>query len=254
MTIAVKSVERADRLLRTLVELEGATASELADEVDMPLSSVYDYLTTFESLDYVVESSDGRYTASFGFLELGNRIRNQYDVYRVAESELESLSRETGEYVVLMIEEDGLGVVAGLQKGDKSSNIHIRETHPGTKTRLSTTACGKSILAQHPDDRVREIVDRYGLAPKTENTITDSDELFEDLARIREEGYAIDDEERFEGMRGVGAPVETGTDAVTAGIAIYGPANRLTETVIHEEYPNRILETANVIQVNLSYS
>lgn len=254
MSIVVKSVERADRLLRTLAELEGATASELAEEVDMPLSSVYDYLTTFESLGYIVETSDGRYTVSFGFLELGHRIRNQYDVYRVAEPELKSLSRETGEYVVLMIEEDGLGVVLGLQKGDKSSNIHIRETHPGTKTRLSTTACGKSILAQFSDDRVREIVDQYGLAPKTENTIMNSDELFEDLARVREEGYAIDDEERFEGMRGVGTPVETGNDTVTAGIAIYGPANRLTDTVIYQEYPNRVLETANIIQVNLSYS
>lgn len=254
MIIVVKSVERADRLLRTLVELEGVTASELAAELDMPLSSVYDYLTTFESLGYVVESTDGPYTVSFGFLELGNRVRNQYDIYRVAQSELKSLSRETGEYVVLMVEEDGLGVVLGLQKGDKSSNIHIRETHPGTKTRLSTTACGKSILAQFSDDRVREIVDRYGLAPKTENTITSSDKLFDNLERIRGEEYAIDDEERFEGMRGVGAPVETGDDAVTAGIAIYGPANRLTETVIHEEYPNRVLKTANVIQVNLSYS
>lgn len=254
MTIAVKSVKRADRLLEALADLEGATASELAEEVNMPLSSVYDYLTTFESLGYVVESPDGRYTVSFGFLELGNRIRNQYDVYRIAEPELKSLSRETGEYVVLMIEEDGLGVIIELQKGDKSSNIHIRETHPGTKTRLSTTASGKSILAQFSDDRVREIVDRYGLAPKTGNTITSSDELFEDLAQIRDVGYAIDDEERFEGMRGVGAPVETGGDAVTAGIAIYGPANRLTDTVVHKEYPNRILETVNVIQVNLSYS
>ena len=143
-----------------------------------------------------------------------------------------------------MIEEDGLGVVLGLQKGDKSSNIHIRETHPGTKTCLSTTACGKSILAQFSDERVREIVDRYGLAPKTGNTITNSEELFEDLARARDEGYAIDDEERFERMRGVGAPVETGNDTVTAGIAVYGPANRLTDTVIYQEYPNRVLETA----------
>lgn len=254
MPIEVKSVARADRLLRTLVELEGATASELAEEVDIPLSSVYDYLTTFEELGYVVEAADDRYTVSFGFLELGNRIRNQYDVYRVAQSEIKSLSQETGEYVVLMVEEDGLGVVIGLQKGDKSSNIHIKETHPGTKTRLSTTASGKSILAQLPEDRIREIIDRYGLAPKTENTITSPDELFEELEQIRTNGYAIDDEERFEGMCGVGAPVETGDDAVTAGIAIYGPAHRLTDTVIHEEYPNQVLETANVIQVNLSYA
>jgi len=112
----------------------------------------------------------------------------------------------------------------------------------------------KSILAQLSDERIREIVDRYGLAPKTENTITNVDELFDEVARIRDDGYATDDEERFEGMRGVAAPVETGNDAVTAGIAIYGPANRLTDTVFREEYPKRVLEAANIIHVNLSYS
>lgn len=254
MTISVKSVERADRLLRTLVELEGATASELADELEMPLSSAYDYLTTFESLGYVVESTDGRYRVSFGFLELGNRVRSQYDVYTVAEPELKALSGETGEYVVLMVEENGLGVVLGIKKGDNSSNIHIRETHAGTKTRLTTTACGKAILAQLSDDRVREFVERYGLAPKTENTITSSEALFDELEQIRADGYAIDDEERFEGMRGVSTPVATGDESVTASIALYGPANRLTDSILHDEYSRRVLETANVVQVNLSYS
>ena len=41
------------------------------------------------------------------------------------------------------------------------------------------------------------------------------------------------------GMRGVGAPVTTGDDAVTAAVAIYGPANRLTGSVLREEYPRR---------------
>jgi len=198
MTIEVKSVERADRLLRTLVDLEAATATELSDELEIPLSSVYDYLTTLESIGYVVETTDRRYTPSFGILELGNRIRNQYDVYRIAESELKTLARDGR----VRRAHDRRGRTWGRRRvteGDKSANIHIRETHPGTKTRLNTTACGKSILAQLSDERIREIVDRYGLAPKTENTITNVDELFDEVARIRDDGYATDDEERFEG-------------------------------------------------------
>lgn len=254
MASTVKSVERADRLIRTLLDLERASVTELSEELDMPLSSTYDYLTTLESLRYVVELSDGTYTVASTFLEVGNRVRSQYDVYRVAEPELKSLARETGEYAALMVEENGLGVILVMEKGDKSSNIHIQRTHPGTKTRLNTTACGKAILAQLSEDRICEIVDRYGLAPKTEHTITEFDELTDELEQIREKGYVIDDEERFEGMRGVGTPVQTGVDTVTAAIGIYGPANRLTETVLNEEYANRILETANIIQVNLSYS
>lgn len=52
-------------------------------------------------------------------------------------------------------------------------------------------------------------------------------------------------------MCGVGAPVQIGVDTITVAISIYGPANRLTDTVLRKEYANRILKTENVIQKNL---
>lgn len=254
MTETLKSIRRGDRLIKTLLSCEAASVSELAERMDMPLSTAYDYVKTFESLGYVIELPDGRYKVSTGFLELGNRIRNQYAVYRVAEPELKALARSSGEYVPLMIEEAGLGVILSMNKGDKSSNITIRETYSGTKTRLSTTAPGKAILANLPERRIRSIIDRYGLAPKTEYTITDLDVLFDELEQIREQGYAIDDEERFDGMRGIGAPIDNDVTGAPAAISIYGPAHRLTEAKLHDELSSQLLEVANVIQVNLTYS
>lgn len=250
----VQSVERADQLVRRLLEKENATVSELAEELELPLSTAYDYISTLQSIGYVVERSDGRYELSFDFLEIGNRIRNQYDVYRVSKPELKKLSDETGEYATLMVEENNLAVVLSMKKGNKSSNINIKRTHPGTKTRLSTTAAGKAILAQFSEERVQSVIDQYGLAPKTENTITSRQELFDELETIEKRGYAIDDQERFEGMRGIGAAVDTNTEDVTAAIALYGPAHRLTDPVLFEELPDSILEVKNVIEINISYS
>lgn len=240
--------------MKTLLSCEPASVSELADRMEMPLSTAYDYVKTFETLGYVTELPDGRYRVGTSFLEFGNRVRSQYAVYSVAEPELKSLASETGEYVSLMIEEAGLGVILSMNKGDKSSNITIRETYSGTKTRLSTTAPGKAILGELPERRFRSILDRYGLGPKTRHTITHREELFDELETVREQGYAIDEEERFEGMHGIGAPIDTEMTEVPAAVAIYGPAHRLTESKLHDELADRLLEVTNVIQVNLTYS
>ncbi|MFC7157150.1 IclR family transcriptional regulator [Halomarina halobia] len=254
MTNTVRSLRRADRLVEWLVESEMASVTTMAEELDMPLSTVYDYVRTLESLNYLTKLPDGRYRVSTRYLKIGNEVRHRYEVYTVAEPELTELAADTGEYIALMIEEGGLGVILSMKEGEMASHVKIHRTYAGTRTRLNTTATGKAILARLPEERTRHIVDEYGLSSKTANTITDPDELFEELERIRNVGYAIDDEERFEGMRGIGVPVVSKPDETVGAIGLYGPAHRLTDTVLREDLPERILEVANVVQVSLTYS
>jgi DNA-binding IclR family transcriptional regulator len=254
MTNMVKSLRRANRLIETLVEVETASVSELAEKLNMPLSTAYDYVSTLESIGYITRLSDGHYRVSVRFLEIGNEVRHRYDLYTIAEPELHKLASETGEYAFLMIEEGNLGAILSMKQGDKASSPKIHQTYAGTRTRLNTTATGKAILSKLPEERARSIVDEYGLSSKTRNTITDPSELFEELKRTREVGYAIDNEERFEGMRGIGVPVVSKPDDTVAAVGLYGPANRLTDTVLHKELSERILEIANVVEVSLTYS
>lgn len=254
MSNQVRSLHRASRLVERLVELETASVTTLAEEVDMPVSSAYDYVKTLEELGYLTKITDGRYRVSTRFLSMGNEVRHRYDVYTIAEPEIAELAEVTGEYVALMIAEDGLGVILSMKRGEKASHVKINRTYAGTRTRLNTTATGKAILSRFPEERARHIVEKYGLSKKTENTITDSEALFEELERIREIGYAVDDEERFEGMRGVGVPLVSKPDNVVAAIGLYGPANRLTDDVLHDEFSEQVLQVANVVQVSLTYS
>jgi len=254
MTKELGSLRRANRLIERLIELETASVTALAEALEMPTSSVYDYVNTLESLGYLTRMEDGRYRMSSRLLRLGNEVRHSYDVYTIAEPELSELAAETGEYVALMIEDGGLGVILSMKQGAEATHVRIDRTYAGTRTRLNTTAAGTAILSRLPEERTCEIVERVGLSRKTENTIVDPDELYEELERIRERGYAVDDEERFEGMRGVGVPVVSEPDETVAAIAVYGPANRLTDDVIHGELSDRTLQVANVIQVSLTYS
>ncbi|WP_267643150.1 IclR family transcriptional regulator [Haloarchaeobius amylolyticus] len=250
----LKSLVRANRVIERLVEMQAATVSELAAEFDMPLSTMYEYVNTLETINYITKQPDGRYRVSSSFLEVGNRVRRNHDIYSTAEPELRRLAEETGEFAGLMIEENDLGVLLSMKKGEKVKRLQVSRTYPGVKSRLHTTAYGKAILSQLPDAKIRDIVEQYGLHPKTQNTLTDVEALLDDIDQVRQRGYAFDDEECFDGMRGIGVPITSRSDDVLAGIALYGPPNRLEDEVFFEEYPAVVQEYADIIRGNHEYS
>ncbi|MFC6964264.1 IclR family transcriptional regulator [Halocatena marina] len=184
---------------------------------------------------------------------MGNQVRRNYGMFNVAEPEIRRLAEQTGEFAGLMIKEDNLGVLLSMKKGDKVKRLQVNRTYPGVKSRLNTTAFGKAILSQLSDFEIRTIVEQHGLNPRTENTITELDPLLDEMDRIRRRGYAFDDEECFEGMRGIGVPITSKTDNILGGIALYGPPNRLDDDVFFEEYPPIVQEYANIIRGNLEY-
>jgi DNA-binding IclR family transcriptional regulator len=90
------------------------------------------------------------------------------------------------------------------------------------------------------------------VAPRT---ITDPDSLHEELATIREQGYATDLEEIMAGLRGVAAPILDRDDgSVRGAITVYGPANRSDPDEYEESAADSLMQSANIIEVNLSYS
>jgi IclR family acetate operon transcriptional repressor len=86
-------------------------------------------------------------------------------------------------------------------------------------------------------ERVAAIVQQRGLPAFTDNTITSLDRLSEDLAAVRERGWAVDDEERQLGMRCLAAPIFNEFREIVAGISISGPAVRLPDGKLAEFGP-----------------
>jgi DNA-binding IclR family transcriptional regulator len=158
------------------------------------------------------------------------------------------LSAETNENARFGSEE--YGELINMYRTQRSSKVNeyfelsIREP-------MHCTATGKAILAFMSQDRVDEIIDTHGLERKTENTITDYDELMDELETIREQRFAIDDEERATGLRCIAAPVIENRryHAVVIGsIGVFGPVSRLTEDRL-EELTTQIQQFANLIEI-----
>ncbi|MFB9807093.1 IclR family transcriptional regulator [Haladaptatus pallidirubidus] len=246
--LPIKSTALSFDILETVHDLDGATLPEIADYFSKPKSTVHDHLKTLVNIGYLVQ--DGRtYRVSIKFLNLGGRARIKSPLFQVAEREIQQLADDMGEHANLMVEENGLGIFLYKVKGSQSVNL---DTYEGMEVYLHTTAMGKAILAEFSEERRDQIIDQYGLPAVTENTITDRDQLDEELRMIRDRGYAVDNEERVEGVRCVAAPIMSGSDVVGA-VSISAPRSRMSGKKFEDDIPTEVLSTVNVIEVNIQH-
>lgn len=245
--VPVKTTETMFEIVEVLLEREGARFTSLVDELGMAESTLYDHLTTMESLGLLAKQ-DQVYRVSTEFLDMGEKTRHQRRVYRAAREEVKRLAVETGEHATLMVEEGGEGVLLDVQKGENAVDINA---YPGRHLPLSAHAPGKAILAYLPEDRVEEILDEHGLPKYTEQTTTDRDQLWDELEQIREQGYAIDDEELITGVRAVSVPVRN-RGKIWGSITIGGPTNRMQNEFFETDLLDSLMQATNIVELNLN--
>lgn len=245
----IKTTERVFHIIELLMEEDGLTLTEIANHLDTAKSTAYRHLKSLEREGYVVCES-GTYYPGMRFLNIGEYVRTRKDVYQMIQPKVEQLAQETNERSEFFIEEHGYGIFVHREVGENAvhTNTKIGKTMP-----LHATAAGKAILAHYPSERVDEIVERRGLPQLTEHTITDRDELREELETIRERSIAYNDQELIMGLRAVGVAIRDG-DEVIGSLSITGPTSRLQGDVLYEEYPDLLLGVANELELNITYS
>lgn len=245
----VKSDEKAFDIVDQLQEMGGAGVSELARTTGMPKSTVHIHLKTLEQHGFVVQRDDG-YHIGLRFLDLGIYARDNLDVYHAARPKVKELAEETDEQVWCLVEENGLGVYIAGAIGDRSV---MTDARIGARPRLHHLAAGKAILAQLPRDRVDEIIEQQGLPARTPHTITEPRELHQELREVRQQGFALNQEETILGLNAVGVPIRDADGEVLGGVAVSGAANRMTHDRCTNEIADLLLSVGNEIELNLTY-
>lgn len=244
----VETVEAAFELLEFIKESDGATLTEIARRFDLAKSTVHRHLETLQYLEYVVKE-DGQFYPSLMFLDFGAYARNRICGYEMAKEKVDQLAVETDERVQFIVEENGLGVYVYKAIGEHAV---YTDYQIGSRTLLHANSAGKSILASLPTDRVGQIVEHRGLPQATENTITDEGELFEELERIRERRYAVNDEESVIGLRAIGTPI-IAADEVIGAVSVSGPVHRMKGNWFQSELPSLLLGTVNELELNITH-
>lgn len=198
---------------------QGYTLSEVARLLRLPISTASSLLYTLRSCSYIYRSEKGRFFLTMKMLTEGNKALGQMKLREIAEPELKKLTVETGLASILGVR-DGDQVVC-IEKIEGTSPIQL-VSHIGKRMYLHQSSYGKAILAHVSDEQVESVAASVGLPAATENTITSLSQLRKALARIRAEGYALDDQETAIGIRGIAAPIFDHTGAVGAGVAVGG--------------------------------
>jgi len=246
----VKAAETLFKVIEALEELDGASVSELAQNLEVAKSTAHRHLSTLEQAEYVVKEGD-QYQLGLRFLSVGEHVRNRIEVYQMVQPLVDELAEKTEERGLFTVEEHGRAVKVYRAKGR-----HAVETDSlvGTRRYLHTVASGKAILANLPEHRVDAILQRHGLPASTDQTITDRETLFEELERIRDRGVAFNREESIPGLRAVAAPVVGNNGQVCGALTVSGPASRMKSDSFEQEIPDLLLGMANELKLNIAHS
>ncbi len=220
------SVTKAFRIVELLAAKPdgGMTLAELSLQLSMPKSTTHRYLATLVALGLTERDGTDRFRLGTKVVELAGSFLANSDLRREGSAVLEDLAAKTGETVHLAVPSGGEVVYIA-----KVESIHALRmySHIGARLPMHSTSLGKAILAHLPAARIDEII----LAPltaRTARTITSARELAAELERIRQQGFAIDDEENEIGVCCVGAPVFDYMAAPVAAVSISGPITRMS--------------------------
>lgn len=253
MRIAQKnsSIEKAFAILSVFSQNGGRFelgVGEISKILKMHKSTVHRFLRSMEKVGVIERNNEtGKYRLGLKLYELGNSVSLKKIMVDRARKYLEDLHWYLNETVNFATLKNGEVVYLDKIIADRNFVI-ISEV--GKRLPAHCTGLGKAMLAFLPESDVKRIIKEKGLKKFTKNTITNKKDLFEELKKIRECGYAIDNEEIEDGLRCIAAPIFNGDGEVIAAVSISGPSSRINETT-YEEYSKHVIKTARLISEEL---
>ena len=240
----VRSVERAFRILDLLRD-NGASMSigEIANALDMSPSTAHRLLATLKKCNAVQQDpQDRRYQLAMQMLLYGKAILDRYDLRERAHPLLGELSKEVAETVFMgILDRFELVYIDHVDALDHGLRL---TPQIGRRQDAHTTAMGKVLLAHLEPQQLEEFLATSTLPKRTENSITRPDLLRTELQRIRQRGYATDQQESEIGICCVAAPVRGVGGQVVAAISISGPNERLQQKGLETILKERVQVTA----------
>jgi IclR family acetate operon transcriptional repressor len=136
---------------------------------------------------------------------------------------LRDLTRETANLAV--VDDEAIVVLTRME----SHKIMRSLTKVGGRVAMVASGVGKAVLATYSDEDVSAIIRHHGMPRLTEKSIVRPSDLFKELAAIRRQGYAVDDEEACIGLRCIAAVVHNDCSEPLAAISVSGMTSRLTD-------------------------
>jgi DNA-binding IclR family transcriptional regulator len=246
----LSSVANSLRLIKAFSEDEYEIGiSDLAKRLGLAKSTVHRLASTLLEQGMLEQNpGDGKYHLGLALFELGTMVRRKMDFTAEARPFLRTLMEKTGETVHLAIlDHDSILYVITHE----SKQALRMGSKVGTRAPVHSTAVGKVLLASRPEDEIERIVAR-GLSRSTPSTLVDAKSLRRELAVVKAQGYAVDDEESEIGLRAIAAPIRNYSGDVIAAISIAGPVHRMAKKTLLS-WTRELVEAAEAVSQRLGW-
>lgn len=227
----VQSVDRAVTILKLLADEADLTVSDVADRLDVHVSTASRLVTGLRSHDLVERSeTSGNLRLGVGLLRLAGTMASRLDIATYSQPVCDALAAQVGETTnVAILDEDAAINVCQAQ----GSGTVALQNWVGQRTTLHSTSSGKVLLAHLPGHR-REALLSGALERFTPLTLVSNSSLEAELAQVRDRGWAQAVEELEEGLNAVAAPIRDHTGRVIAALSVAGPGYRMAEELLPE--------------------
>ncbi|MCP5072411.1 MAG: IclR family transcriptional regulator [Rhodobacteraceae bacterium] len=231
----VQALDRGLLVLEALADLHKANLSDLSQHVEMPPSSVHRILATLQKHSFVdFEPALQEWAVGIGAFRIGSAFLARSNLIETSQKIMRALMEETGETANLGIADCGDIVFISQVETHNPIRAFFRS---GTKSPMHASGIGKAMLAHMPERVVLAILESSGQPEFTPHTLTNASTLLGNLEMVSTCGYALDNEERYLGMRCIASPIFNARGEVVAGLSVSGPSARFAKARIGEIGP-----------------
>ncbi len=241
-TRSIKTAQNIFAILESIAERNQPTCTELSEDIDLSVSSIYNYLKTLENEGYIVEN-DGRYRLSLTFLKYGRMVRNSYPVMHAAIEPVDLLAKAIDEYLSVFVREKHSAVM--IHEANSYFAVETPTRFLGEPFHLTRSPQGKVILAHMPDEFRRNILEMDDLDTQRR------DELEQELEAITNQRLLVDDGQTHENIWAVAAPVRTGSE-IYGSLMISTIRHRLVDQQARTELSDLLDRTVQEVEHRLA--
>jgi len=227
------------------------TVQEMAKRLRYSQAKTYRLVRTLVKYGFLQpDDQTPKYALGLNSLRIGLVAQQRFSLGAVARPFMEELSRLTKETVLLTIVNGTKGII--LESVESGEPIRYAFFKAGTSLHLHCGASNKILMAYLTEREWDQIIVKEGLEHYTPHTITDQEKLKAHLKEIQKKGYAINDGEIYQDVRGVAAPIRNRVGQVVAGLAVAGPTYRINKRKL-KSFREYVIEYARKISNDLGY-
>lgn len=225
--------------------------SDLAAKLEMNVSTVSRFLAALQKRGYVSQSEErGTYVLTYKICQLANNVTSRMDYRNICQPHLKKISKIFGCTTNLIARYEYSVIYLDVVPGPQQLMVPLQRI--GKVAPLYCTGGGKLFLQHFTDEELRNYASINPFHRYTEHTICSLGELREELQKIAENGYAIDDQECELGTRCLAVPILNYTGGIQAAISINAPITKLTDQYIQQNAPI-LKEIAMEVSQQLGY-